>query len=318
MRRLPEFALFLCGLVWSAAQAAERYPDRAITILCGFAAGAAADAQLRALAKAVSRDIGQTVIVENRPGAAGTFAAAALASAQPDGYTVAQVTNAVVRQPFIARTSYHPISDFTYVIGVSSFEFGLVVQAGSPWRTLDDLTAYARANPGKVSYGTIGIGTVPHQVMHKIGARSGIEWNHVPYRGSAMVLNDLLGGSIQAGSDTASWAPFVEAGKLRLLAVYGKQRLTRFPHVPTLQELGLEIADDAPWGIAAPRGVPPGRIKRLHDAFRKAMEDEGFRQSLELLASEPRYLSTADYQHYMASRVPIEREAVEQFGLRSE
>ena len=318
MARWTRIALPLISLVLGTAQAAERFPERPITLICGFTPGAAADVHLRALGQAVSRELGQPVIIESRSGAAGTLAATALAGAKPDGYTLAQVTNTIVRQPFIAKTTYDPIKDFTYVIGVSTFDFGLVVNANSPWKSFDELIAYARKNPGKVNYGTIGIGSVPHQVMHKIGLKLGLEWNHAPYRGSGPAQTDLQGGNIDALSDTTGWSPFVDAGKFRLLAVYGEKRLKRYPNAPTLKELGLDISDDAPWGIAAPKGVPPERIQRLHDAFRKAMSDEGFLRSLEQMANEPRYMSTAQYQDYMAARVPIEKAVVEKYGLRNQ
>jgi tripartite-type tricarboxylate transporter receptor subunit TctC len=201
----------------------------------------------------MSRELRQPVVVDNRPGAAGTLAASVVAKAKPDGYTLVQVTNTVVRQPFITTTSYDPIKDLTYVIGVTTFDFGLVVNASAPWKTFQDFTAYAKQNPNKVSYASIGVGSVPHQVMTRIGDKLGISWSHVPYKGSAPAHTDLQGGHIQALSDTTGWTPLVEAGKLRLLAVYGDQRLKKFPNVPTLKELGLDISDESPWGLATPK-----------------------------------------------------------------
>jgi tripartite-type tricarboxylate transporter receptor subunit TctC len=308
-------AALTAGLGMASAHA-DDFPNRPITLICGFTPGAAADAMLRALGQALSKQLGQTVVIDNKPGAAGTLSASILANARPDGYTLAQVTNTIVRQPFIAKTGYDPIKDFTYIVGVSSFDFGLVVEAGSPWKTFEDFTAYAKQNPGKVSYGSIGIGSVPHQVMNKVGTKLGIDWSHIPYKGSAPAQADLQGGNLAALSDTTGWAPAVDAGKFRLLAVYGHKRLARYPNVPTLKELGLDIADDAPWGIAGPKGIPPERVRKLHDAFSKAMQDPIFLKSLETVASEPRHMSTAEYQRYMAARVPIEREVVETYGLR--
>ena len=272
---MDSIALPLLAGLLGAAQAAEPFPDRPITLLCGFTPGAAADVPLRALAQAAARELGQTIIVENRPGAAGTLAAAALAGAKPDGYTLAQVTNTIVRQPFIAKTSYDPVTDFTYIIGVSSFDFGLVVNASSPWKSFEEFVAHARQNPGKVSFGTIGNGSVPHQVMHKIGTKLGIDWTHVPYKGSAPAQTDLQGGNISAISDTTGWVPFVDAGKFRLLAVYAEQRLKRYPDVPTLKDLGMGISDDAPWGIAAPKGVAPER-----SAFARRLQEGHGRREL--------------------------------------
>jgi len=295
---------------------AEKFPDRPITLICGFTAGASADAQLRALGQALSKQLGQPVIIDNKPGVAGTLSANTLANAKPDGYTLGQVTNTIVRQPFIQPTRYDPIKDFTYIIGVSTFDFGLVINANSPWKDFGEFTSYAKKNPGKVSYATIGIGSVPHQVMHKIGMKLGIDWTHVPYKGTAPAMNDLQGGNLTAVSDTTGWVPFVDSGKLRLLAVYGQKRLAHYPNVPTLKELGLDISDESTWGIAGPKGMPAERVKVLHDALKAAMQDPVFLQSLETTANEPRYMSTGDYQKYMAARVPIEKEVVDTYGLR--
>lgn len=316
MRRwIKVAAAALLGLCAGIASA-QKFPDRPITLICPFTPGAAADVQLRALAQAMSKELGQTVLVDNRPGAAGTLGAAVLANAKPDGYTLAQVTNTVIRQPFIAKTTFDPIKDFTYVIGVSTFDFGLVVEASSPWKTFHEFTSYAKQNPGKVSYGTIGIGSVPHQVMSRIATKLGLEWNHVPYKGSGPAQTDLQGGHIVALSDTTGWSPFVDSGKFRLLAVYGDKRLNRYPNAPTLKELGLDIVDFAPWGLAAPKGVPADRIKTIHDAAQKALKDPAFLAALDAMANEVRYMSTQQYQSYMAGRVPIEKDVVEKYGLR--
>lgn len=304
-------AVAITGLAW-----AERFPDRPITILCGFTPGAAADVQLRALAQAMSRELQQPVFVDNRPGAAGTVAASLVAKARPDGYTLVQVTNTAVRQPFIAPTSYDPIRDLSYVIGITSFDFGLVVSADSPWRNFQEFTDFARQNPDRVSYGSIGVGSVPHQVMMRIGETLGVSWTHVPYKGSAPAQADLQGGHIQALSDTTAWTPLVQAGKARLLAVYGDRRLSRFPGVPTLKELGFDISDDAPWGLAVPRGVPPNRVRILHDAAKKALGDPDLLAALDALANQVRYMSTQEYEAYMAARVPVEKLVVEKYQLR--
>lgn len=297
---------------------AQKFPDRPITIVCGFTAGAAADVQLRALAQAMSRELRQPVVVDNRPGAAGTLGASLVAKAKPDGYTLVQVTNTVVRQPFITTTSYDPIKDLTYVIGVTTFDFGLVVSASAPWKTFQDFTDYAKQNPNKVSYASIGVGSVPHQVMARIGDKLGITWSHVPYKGSAPAHTDLQGGHIHALSDTTGWTPLVEAGKLRLLAVYGEQRLKKFPNVPTLKELGLDISDESPWGLATPKGVPAERVRILHNAARKALSDPEFLASLDAMANQVKYMSTQQYEAYMAARVPIEKQVVDKYNLRQQ
>ena len=295
---------------------AQAFPSRAITIYCAFPAGAGADTALRALAQAASRELGQPVIVDNRPGVGGTLGASALMSARNDGYTLAQVTNTLMRQPFIGKTNYDPHKDFSYVISPTAFEMGLAVRADAPWKTLDDLIAFAQKNPDKVTYATSGVGTIQHQVMQSIGEAKGAKWVHAPYKGTAPALNDLQGGHIAAVSDTSGWAPFVDAGKFRLLAVYGPERLKRWPNVPTLKELGHDIAENVPWGIIGPTGVDPAIVKTLHDAFRKAMNDPAFIDTLALLGQEPRYMGAADYQRYMRGRIDLERKVVDKYNLR--
>lgn len=297
---------------------AQTFPDRAITIYCAFPAGASADTALRALAQAASRELGQPVIVDNRPGVGGTLAAGTLTSARNDGYTLAQVTNTLMRQPFIGKTNYDPHKDFSYVISPTAFEMGLAIRADSPWKTLDDLVAHARKNPDQVTYATSGVGTIQHQVMQSIGETKGVKWVHAPYKGTAPALNDLQGGHIAAVSDTSAWAPFVDGGKFRLLAVYGPARLKRWPTVPTLKELGYDIAENVPWGIVGPTGVDPRIVQKLQDAFHKAMSDPGFIDTLALLGQEPRYINAADYQRYMRGRIDLERKAVDKYNLRQQ
>jgi len=317
MRSLFHYALACAAAAFIAAPASSAgFPDKPVVVLCAFPAGSGADATLRALAQAAGRHLGQTVIVDNRPGAAGTLAAQTLATAKHDGYTIAQVTNTLVRQPFIARTSYDPAKDFIYLIGVTAFELGLAVRADAPWKTLDELVAHAKAHPGKVTYGTSGIGTAQHQVMERIAELKGIQWTHAPYKGTAPLLTDLQGGHLDAVSDTSGWAPFVDSGKFRVLAVYGSQRLKRWPQVPTLRESGFDIAESVPWGLALPAGVDPAVARKLHDAFRKAMEDPQFIESLALLGQEPRYMDSDTYRKYMLDRAPIERAVVERYHLR--
>ena len=236
-------------------------------------------------------------------------------NARPDGYTLAQVTNTLVRQSFITRTNYDVTRDFSYVIGVTAFEFGLVVRADAPWKTLDEFLVHAKAHPG-VTYGTSGVGTAQHQVMERLAEARGIRWTHVPYKGTAPLLTDLQGGHLGAVSDTSGWAPLVDAGKFRLLTVYGSQRLKRWPGVPTLKENGFDMAESVPWGLVAPAGTNPAVVRRLHDAFRKAMDDPQFLATLELLGQEQRYMGSEAYRKYMLERIPVERAVVERYNLR--
>jgi tripartite-type tricarboxylate transporter receptor subunit TctC len=306
----------LAAALIAATAAAQAYPDRAITLLCAFPAGAGADAVLRALALGASKHLGQQVIIDNRPGVGGTLAATTLMNAKPDGYTLAQVTNTLMRQPAIAKTPYDPMKDFSYVLGVTAFEFGLVVRADSPWKTLDEFIAHAKKNPGRVTYGTSGVGTAQHQVMERIAELRGVTWTHAPYKGTAALLTDLQGGHLDAVSDTSAWGPFVESGKFRLLAVYSANRLKRWPTGPTLKESGFDFSESVPWGIVGPTGMDPKITLRLQEAFRKAMSEPAFLETLATLGQEPRYMGSDEYRKYMHERIPLERAVVQRYNLR--
>lgn len=297
-------------------QAQVKFPVRPVTLICPWPAGGGADAQMRALADGASKHLGQRVVIDNRPGAVGTIGASALVSARGDGYLLSQATNAVFRQPFITPTPYDAEKDFTYLLAVTGFEFGLVVKADSPWNTLEDFLAYARSNPGQVKFGTFGIGSPPHVAMDRIAEARGIKWTHIPFRGTSENIQQLLGGHLTASADGTGWASHVDSGALRLLAVFGEKRLGRWPNVPTLKQQGFDIAETSPWGIIGPKGMDPSVVQALHDAFRKGMEEPEFKKILETLAQEPAYMTGADYRTFAVRMIQVQKEIVEKYGLK--
>src|SRR5689334_11497952 len=237
-----------------AARAQAKFPDRPIRLIIPWAAGGPADAGFRILAQSVSTKLGQQVVVDNKAGASGIMGALALQDAKPDGYTISQMHMSVLRQPLLNKQlTYNPISDLTYILQITGFVMGIVVRADSSWKTLPELLAYAKANPGKLNWGTLGIGSTQHLAMERVGMAEGLSWTHAPYRGTADTLRALLGGEIDFASDSSGWAPMVQSGKLRLLAVFTAQRAKRFPDVPTVKELGIDIVIDSPGGLIGPK-----------------------------------------------------------------
>ncbi|MFO1219846.1 MAG: tripartite tricarboxylate transporter substrate binding protein [Burkholderiaceae bacterium] len=294
---------------------AQAFPNKPITLICPWPPGGGADAQMRALANAASKVFGQQVVIENRSGATGTVGAASLLNAKADGYTLSQATNAVYRQPFIGKTVYDPAKDFTYILGVTSFNFGLVVRSESPYKSMAELMEAAKAAPGKLTYGTFGNGSPPQTVMDRLEAKNGAQMTHIPFKGTAEGIIALRGGHIDALADGTGWAQFVDGGQFRLLAVFGDKRLKRWPNVPTLKELGYDVAEVSPWGIIGPKGIEPAVVKVLHDGFRKAMDDPEFLKALELLVQEPTYMSTEDYRTYSLGQIPVQKAIVEKYKL---
>lgn len=297
------------------AQGAWR-PERPIRLIVPWTAGGPADTHFRVMAEVATRVFGQTVVVENRPGATGTLGATALKEARPDGSVVSQMPPGVFRVPLLSpRPAFDPMTDFTWLIQVTGSVFGTVVRADSPWQTLEELLAHARANPGRVNYGTLGIASSQHLGMERIAAQAGVTWTHVPYRGTSETLTALLSGHIDAAGESSSWAPMVEEGRLRLLATWGSARPPRFAQVPTLTELGIPIVAEAQYGLAGPRGMDSGIVQALHDGFRTALFDPAHLAALERFHQRPLYLNSADYAAAVRVQFETEREALRRIGM---
>jgi tripartite-type tricarboxylate transporter receptor subunit TctC len=296
------------------AAAAADFPSKPVTLICPLPAGGATDVTMRSLAEATKKHLGQPVVVENKPGGTGTVGPAAMAAtAKPDGYTIAQIPITVFRLPFIQKVTWEPLRDFTYIVHVSGYVFGVLVKGDSPWKTWQEFIAYAKANPGKVTYGSSGAGSTLHITMEVIAKKEGIKWTHVPFKGSAEVTPAVLGGHVVAGADAPG--PQVDAGSLRLLVTWGNQRTKKWPTVPTLKELGYGIVANSPFGLAGPRGMDPKVVKVLHDAFRKGMDDPAYLKTLEQLDMEPFYLDSAEYAKYVKQLVAEAKEQVDLLGL---
>jgi len=298
--------------VW--AQAA-RYPSRAITLLCPWPAGGSTDLTLRAFAESASRQLGQSVVIVNRPGASGTLGATAMPSAKPDGYTITQLPPAAFRLPQMQKPAWDPLADFTYVVGLTGYTMGLVVRADASWKTIQEFVEDARARPGKINYGSTGLATSPHMVVEELALGQKLDLQHVPHKGSAELATSLLGGHIMAASDSSGWAPHVEAGRMRLLAVYGTRRAKRFPQVPTLTEAGYPIVSEARYGIVGPQGMDATVAARLHDAFKATLDDSKVLQVLDKLDQPALYKTGAQSLEYARREGARDRELAKRLNL---
>lgn len=296
---------------------AAGFPEKPITLVIAYPPGGATDSALRAYADAASKTLGQRVLIENKPGAAGTIAAAYLANnVKPDGYTVAQIAGTVYRMPHMQKSNFDPLSDFTYIIGITAYTYGVVVRTNLPWKTWQELIAYARANPGKFTYATSGTGSTLHVTMEDIAAREHIKWLHVPFKGTAEAVTAVLGGHVDGIASSVGWGELVDAGKLRMLSSWGENRTKRWPNVPTLKDLGYGIVEGSPYGLAGPKGMDPKIVKILHDGFKRALDDPAYTQALERLEQEKWYRSSEDYTSYARKQYEMERHVVERFGLK--
>jgi tripartite-type tricarboxylate transporter receptor subunit TctC len=308
----------LAAPVLRPAAAQERFPSRPITILVPFTPGGATDVQMRALAEAATRHFGQTVLVENRPGAGSTLGAAAVARARPDGYLVAQITLPVLRLPHMQRMPYDATKDFTPIIHLTGYLFGVYVAADSPYRTWQDLVADARRRPGQVRVGNTGANGTPHLTMVDLAARENIELIHVPFRGESEAAPQLMGRHIEATAAGSGIGALADEGKLRLLNVWVRERSPRWPTVPTLIELGYQdMVVTSPYGLAAPAGLDPAVRAALHDGFKAALYDPSHLAVLRRLDQPVEYLNAEDYGRNLLDVYEQERQRVERLGLRT-
>ena len=308
------FAVVAASL--SAATWAADFPTRPIRLLVGFPAGGPTDITMRVIAENAGKILGQPVIIENKPGAGGTLPASTVVTSQPDGYTVGQSPLGIFRMPYTQKMTWDPLKDLTYVINLTGYTFGLTVPANSPFKTWQEFVAYAKANPGKVTYGSAGGNlTSPHLTMERIAEAAGIQVTHVPYKGSADLAQALLGGHVMAAADSSAFVPYVEGGKARLLNVWSEKRMARFPDVPTMRDLGINIVQTSPYGLVAPKGTPPDVVKKLHDAFKKALEEKSSVEALAKYDMLPNYMSTEQYTAYAQTLSKQEGEIIKKLGL---
>ena len=297
------------------AQSARNFPEKPIKLVIAFPAGGPTDVTMRQLAENAGKQLGQPIIIENKPGAGGTLPAQALQTVQPDGYTLAQMPLGVFRLPYTTKINWDPVKDISYVINVTGYAFGIVVPADSPLKNWQDFVAYAKANPGKLTYGSTGTMTSPHLTTELIAQKAGIELQHVPYKGSADLMLATISGQLMAAADSTGFAQQVAAGKLRVLNTWGEKRLDKFPDAPTLKELGYDMVQNSPFGIGAPRGTPPEVVAKIHDAFKKAMEEPSYVAALAKYDMLPNYMSSADYTRFAQDTFGRERALIEKLGL---
>jgi tripartite-type tricarboxylate transporter receptor subunit TctC len=295
---------------------AQAFPNKPITLIVPWPAGGSTDRHLRGLAEIAGRHLGQTVIVTNQPGAGGTLGPGTMAlTAKPDGYTIAQFPMGMLRIPHMSKQQWHPINDFSFILGVSGYTFGFVVKADSPHKSFNDYVDAARKAPGAVNYGSTGNGTSPHLLMEEVAAAAKVQLTHVPYKGNADLMQSLIGGHVMAASDATGWDKFVDGGQMRLLVTFGESRTKRWPNVPTAKDLGYGVVSSSPYGLVGPKGMDPAVMKTLHDAFKKAMDDPKHLELLDQLNQDLWYRSGEDYAKWAAETYARDKALIERLGL---
>jgi len=312
-RQLCIASLLLATLGSSMAQ---DFPARPITLIVPYTAGPT-DAQYRKLAELASQTLGQPVVIDNKPGGNGTIGPIQMARlTKPDGYTIAASTVSLLRQPHVQHVDWNPLNEFTWIIGLGGYTFAIAVREDSPFKTLKDMIAWAKANPGQLTYGTPGPGSSLHLLMEALAHQAGFNAVHVPFKGGGETTTAMLGGHVMVTlNNVGSVIAQAEARKVRILNIFDAERLSRLPEVPTAKELGHNIVYSSPYGLVGPRNMPPAVVKRLHDAFKAAMESPENKALLDNLYQVAWYRSPEQYAKWASEAYLQERDFVERAGL---
>jgi tripartite-type tricarboxylate transporter receptor subunit TctC len=287
----------LAGIFAASAAHAETWPARMIKATIPFGAGSAADVVPRLLFDRLAIELGQPIVIENRAGAGGTLGSGLVAKADPDGYSILSNSNALVIAPAIfPNLAFDPTRDLASVLMIGSTANVMIVPNARPWKTIQDFIADARAKPGSISFGSVGIGSAVHISTEKFRLAAGIEATHVPYRGGSEVIADILGGRIDLYfCPLATALPLIREGQVRALVVSTARRVPDLPDVPGTAEIGLKDADSAIWfGVFVPAKTPRDIVDKLHAAGEKVLADPATQANLQKLGIEPMPMTPAE------------------------
>lgn len=297
--------LAVVGFLLSACAFAQTYPSKPITVLSGFPPGGPTDTVLRQIASKLSSRLGAPVVIENRPGAAGTIAAAAVARAEPDGYMLlfGVAANLAVAPATMKSAPYDPARAFSAIIEVARGPYIWMVRTELPAKTMKEFVAWAKNNPARVNYGSPGQGSVHHLAGEMLKQAAGIDMTHVPYKGGATTYTALLGGEIDAMFDTMpAPLPHIKAGRIRGLALTGPRRLSVLPEVPTLAQQGIPDIDvHFWWGFVGPAGLPVGIVTKLNTEIARALSEPDLKATFANWDIEPNPGTPEAFGAYIAS-----------------
>jgi tripartite-type tricarboxylate transporter receptor subunit TctC len=321
--RVALTSIVAAALIGSAACAtAAEYPTRPITLVVPYAAGGGNDVVARIVAEKMATSLGQSIVIENRGGAGGTIATRQVAKAEPDGYTILIATSSLAINPSLyPNVGYHPRKDFAGIGLIASSGNILLVHPSVPARSVGELIALARQQPGKLTFGSTGTGSSVHLAAELFAGMAGVRINHVPYKGSAPALNDLVGGHVtMIFSTAASAAGLVKDGtKVRALAVTGGKRSALFPDLPTVAEAGLPGYEAVlHYGIVAPAGTPRPVVAKLNAALNGALATEDVKRRLALEGAEALPVRPEEYDADIAAEEAKWSEIIRKSGMKAE
>ena len=317
MQRRAHFIALTSALatLGAPAMAQTDWPSQPITLIVPYAPGGTTDVVGRALAAGLGRQLKQSVVVENKPGAGGTLGVLDMQRAKPDGYRLTLVPVSVFRQPYVQKVSYDPVGDLSYIASFTAYDFILAVAPGSPFKTVKDVVNAAKADPGGVSYGTPGRFTGNQVAMALLGTVAGVKFNHVPYKGDSEATSALLGGHVQAIVSTNGIRTFMDSGKVRALAIAAEQRSPAFADVPTFREAGHDVVVPSPLGLAGPKGLPAPIVEKLDAAIKAVLAEPDWQRMIETYGIRSDYRDHTAYAAFARQNFAAEKVIVESLGL---
>ena len=320
--RLPAWAMAFFAAMLPVAAAAQAWPTKPVKMIVGYPPGGGTNTVARMLADHMSKSFDQQVIVENRPGAGGRIAALSVARSDPDGYTLMFASDAelTIAQVTVKAMPYDPLKDLQPIALAGRGPYVLATYAGFAPNTLAELIAYAKANPGKVNFGSFGRGSQNHMIDERFKAAAGIVTTHIPSKGSGPVIVDLTGGQIQYTFATpGATLPLAKAGKLKILAVAATQRLAKADTIPTMSEAGLPGFTGGSWyGLLAPAGTPAAIVERLNAEVVSGLNAPEIRRTLEDLSILPVSSTPAELANLIRSETESLRQLAAKIGLEPE
>jgi len=311
--------VFLSIMLAFSSVAMAEYPDKPINVLVGFAPGGEADTSTRALCELAGKILGQPIVVINKPGGTGSVALASVKKEAPDGYNLCQVSGGIFIAQHIRELPFDLAKDFTPIMRYADFVVPLMVKNDSPWKTLKEVVEYAKANPGKIRYGTSGSGSVYHLAMETLALQEGIKLIHIPFKSCGLSDMALLGGHIEVEVCPASnFKSNIRSGQTRLLTSFTGTRLPSFPEIPTASELGYNIKMKHMAAIVGPKGMPKAVVDKLDRAFKEAMERPEFKKLLMDIEMPSVYRNSDDLTREFKELTDYYKILVAQTGLKEE
>jgi tripartite-type tricarboxylate transporter receptor subunit TctC len=311
----------LTGLLFTFAAHAQEWPSHVIKATIPFGAGSATDVVPRLVFDRLSAELGQSIVVENRPGAGGTLGTSLVARAEPDGYSILAHSSALTIAPAIfPDLTFDATRDLASVLMIGSSANVMIVPASRPWKTIEDFIADAKAKPGSISFGSVGTGSAVHISAEKFRLAAGIEATHVPYRGGAEVIADLLGGRIDLYfCPLATALPLIKAGQVRALLVSTTKRVADLPDVPTPAEIGLKDADSEIWfGVFMPGKTPREIVDKFHDAGMRVLNDPSVQESLKQLGVEPMPMTPSQMDALVEHETEVNLAVIKAAGIKQQ